>query len=79
MNGASEAEKRLRSLRTLGLFMSVRGYRHLGPYGPEDEFFRRQRRRGTGPRTTVRPETNPENLANLANPAHILLILKILL
>ena len=59
--------------------MSVSCYRHLGPKGPEDEFFRRQRRRGTGPRTTVRPETNPANLANLENPAHILLILEILL
>ena len=51
---AFEAEKRLRSSRTLGRFMSVRCYRHAGPYGPEDTFFRRQRMRGTGPRTTVK-------------------------
>ena len=39
MNVASEGKQRLRSSRTLGLFMSVRCYRHLGPYGPEDTFF----------------------------------------
>ena len=36
MNGAFEAKKRLRSLRTLGRFMSIRCYRYLGPYGPEE-------------------------------------------
>ena len=33
---ASEGKQRLRSLRTLGLFLSIRCYRHLGPYGPEE-------------------------------------------
>ena len=36
MNGAPEAEKTLRSSRTLGLFLSVRCYRHAGPNGPEE-------------------------------------------
>ena len=36
ISGASEAEKRLRSSRTLGLFKAVRCYRHLGPHGPKD-------------------------------------------
>ena len=34
---------------------------------------------GNRPRPTVWTETNPENLGNLENPAHILLILSILL
>ena len=34
--GAPEVKKRLRSSRTLGLFLSVRCYRHAGPNGPEE-------------------------------------------
>ena len=36
ISGAPEAEKRLRSLRTLGIFISIRCYRHAGPKGPEE-------------------------------------------
>ena len=58
-SGVPEGKKRLRSLRTLGLFRFVRGYRHAGPKGPEDKFFfaanagegqAQPRRRGFKPR-----------------------------
>ena len=39
MNGTPEPKKRLRSLRTLGRFMSIRGYRHAGPMDLKTRFF----------------------------------------
>ena len=39
MNVALEAKKRLRSLRTLGRFMSIRCYRHAGPMDLKTSFF----------------------------------------
>ena len=65
---ASEAKKRLRSSRTLGLFMSVRCYRHLGPYGPKS---RKKTRGNKPPRYDIRyarGENKPPALRYASKP-----------